>query len=104
MPIQKMTPQEMLLRMQSGDAPVLLDVREAEEYERGTVRTAQNAPLSALAECAAALVPDRQTPIAVICQSGRRSAMAAAQLSAMGYAHIYDLGGVMDWPQPLVRP
>ena len=104
MQVQRMTPQELLLRRQAGDAPVLLDVREADEYQKGTVAAAQNAPLSAFAARAALLVPDKQTPVAVICHSGRHSAMAAEQLCEMGYAHVYDLGGVMEWPQPLVRP
>ena len=32
------------------------------------------------------------------CRTGRRSALAAAQLFDQGYTHLYDLGGLNGWP------
>ena len=35
--------------------------------------------------------------ILVYCRSGNRSAQAAKKLADMGYANVYDFGGIMTW-------
>ncbi len=75
---------------------MLLDEREASEYEGGHVEGAVNAPLSSLD--ANQLSYPKDKPIYVICRSGNRSAQAASQLQDAGYTEIYDVsGGMMAW-------
>jgi|SRR3989344_6063544 len=46
------------------------------------------------------LPADKNTPIAIYCKSGRMSASAAQQLTALGYKNIYDLkGGMIAWKE-----
>ncbi len=51
-----------------------------------------------LAQRAQAELPDKRQVIFVYCRSGRRSEAAAKELVAMGYNHVYDVGGIIDWP------
>lgn len=81
---------------------LLFDVREEEEYITGH---AANAILFTLDDISAAsaeeLIPSKETPVMVCCRTGRRSREAAAKLEALGYAEIYDLGGLVGWPYGL---
>ena len=43
------------------------------------------------------LLPDKEQTIYVYCRSGRRSKEASAKLAAMGYSHIIECGGILDW-------
>ena len=40
----------------------------------------------------------KDAQLLVYCRSGRRSAEAAQKLLALGYEHVYDFGGIIDWP------
>ena len=47
---------------------------------------------------------DKAKPTYVYCRSGARSAKAAEQLSKAGFGQVHNLlGGVLDWPEKLVR-
>ena len=47
---------------------------------------------------AAEVLPDKDAEWLIYCRTGRRSADAAQKLDALGYTHIYDLGGILSWP------
>ena len=84
-----------------GDA-VLLDVREEPEYITGHARDALLLPVDELTEETAALaVGTKDTPVLVYCRTGRRSREAARKLEEMGYAEVYDMGGLVGWPYGL---
>ena len=81
---------------------VLLDVREEEEYVTGHARGAQLLPFEEItAGTAAALIPQKDTPVLLYCRSGRRSAVAAEKLLRLGYRRLYDIGGLVGWPYGL---
>ena len=82
---------------------MLVDVRTSEEFANGHIPGAMLLPLDVLAGRAAAALPDKEANIIVNCQSGARSAIAAAQLAAMGYKNVYDLGGIIGWPYEITR-
>lgn len=76
--------------------PLLLDVRGPLEFARRHLPGAVLLPLPELA-ARAAEVP-RQGPVVVYCQSGVRSAQAAARLQSLGYANVQTLrGGLDEW-------
>ncbi|WMJ82549.1 redoxin domain-containing protein [Oscillospiraceae bacterium LTW-04] len=77
---------------------VLLDVRTEQEYKEKRIPGAVLIPDYELAERAQAELPDKRQVIFVYCRSGRRSEAAAKELVAMGYNHVYDMGGIIDWP------
>ena len=83
----------------SADPAVfLVDVRTPEEYAEGHLRGAANMDWNAedFLECFEAACP-KETPVAVYCRTGRRSAEAAKKLSKAGYAVTNLLGGIEGW-------
>ena len=81
------------------DAPILIDVREADEYLSGHVPGAINIPLSELvgreSECGLG------DTVYVICQAGGRSARAcehlSQQLNLQSVSFVNVLGGTGAW-------
>lgn len=82
---------------------VLVDVRTPEEYAMGHIPGAMLLTLDKLPQQAVTSLPDKDASIIVYCQSGGRSAFAASHLSARGYKHVYDLGGIFGWPYGITR-
>lgn len=84
---------------------MLLDVRHEAEFARGYIPGAiwlDNDDI-ARQERLDVLPENKDTVLIVYCRSGRRSQMAARQLEAMGYANVFDMGGILDWPFEIVR-
>lgn len=78
----------------------LLDVRTPEEYAQGHVAGAVNLNMQdADFLPRAKQMLQKEKTVAVYCRSGRRSAMAAARLSAEGFKVVNMLGGIMAWQQ-----
>ncbi|MGE5764606.1 MAG: rhodanese-like domain-containing protein [Mycobacterium leprae] len=74
---------------------VLLDVRDAWEWQAGRAPGARHIPLAALPGRLAELPTDR--PVVVICRSGNRSAAAAALLARTGRTAVNLAGGMRAW-------
>lgn len=96
-------PQDAVARAARGEL-VVIDVRDTGELRAsGKAKGALHVPLMVLRmkldpaspECLPGLTPD--TPIALYCASGGRSQGAAQMLIALGYAEVYNLGGLMHW-------
>jgi sulfur-carrier protein adenylyltransferase/sulfurtransferase len=86
----------MALRHTTGDF-VLLDVREQQEYNLGTIPGALTIGRSNLEKNVEAQVP-RDKTVVVFCASGNRSAFAAQVLGAMGYDNVRSLReGFSGW-------
>ena len=84
-----LTPEEVHRRMTAGEL-VLVDVREPYEYEAGHVPESVHIELERLASAAAQIPDDR--PVAFLCLSGARSAMATNAFRRAGY-EAYNVGG-----------
>ena len=82
----------------SDDAPVLVDVRERDEWEQGRIAGAVHVPRGHLESKIEAAAPDRSRPVLLYCSAGNRSAFAAKTLAELGYEHPISLaGGYTDW-------
>lgn len=80
----------------AGPAPLLVDVREANEFAAVRAEGAVLAPLSTFMARHAELPKDR--PLLMICQSGARSARATAFLLANGWPDVANVaGGTLAW-------
>lgn len=79
---------------------VLIDVRSKEEYNEGHIEKAINIPYNELQD---KIHYDLKTKIAVYCQTGSRSHLAALILNDMGYKTVYDLGGITKYQGKLVK-
>lgn len=73
-----------------------IDVRTEEEYEGGHAVKAAHFPLDALERDLSKL--DKDKPVYVICQTGRRSQKGAEILQKAGFKDIYNIeGGTSAW-------
>ena len=82
------------------DGVALVDVRTQEEYEAAHLGSAVNVDWHSdtFLEQIEATFP-KETPLAIYCRSGRRSAEAAAKLAKAGYT-VYNLsGGYQAWTE-----
>jgi phage shock protein E len=102
--ISKMTHQQAIEAMNQDSTIVLVDVRTVEEFATGYVAGAINIPIDDIATTFESQISDKDTRLFIICRSGNRSALASEQLKKMGYTNITDIGGIINWPQPLVQP
>jgi rhodanese-related sulfurtransferase len=90
---------ELQRRHAAGDAVVLVDVRQPEEFTvpPGHLPGAVNVPLADLSGRAGELAARRQ-PVLLVCKTDRRSARAATELVAAGFRDVAVLrGGTDGW-------
>jgi rhodanese-related sulfurtransferase len=90
------TVQELKQRLEKGDTPVLLDVREPYEYSLAKLEGSMLIPLGTLPESLDKL--DRGAEIVAYCHHGMRSADAVGFLLQQGYSNVKNLvGGIDAW-------
>ena len=87
--------------MDANTDAIIVDVRTQKEFDEGHIAGAISIANESIGKEMPALLPDLEAEILVYCRSGNRSAQAAEKLAALGYTHIYDFGGLSDWPYPL---
>ena len=95
--LHQLTPGEVEARLGGGAPPLLLDVREPEEFvgDLGHISGALLVPLDALERRLPKLVGYADRDVVVVCRAGARSASAGAILERGGFRHVYNLGGGM---------
>jgi len=77
---------------------VLLDVREADEYEQGAIPGAVHLPRGFLEFQVEGRIPDKSAHVVVYCAAGVRSAFAAKTMTDLGYEDAVSLaGGFNRW-------
>jgi molybdopterin/thiamine biosynthesis adenylyltransferase/rhodanese-related sulfurtransferase len=80
------------------DRSVILDVREADEFEQGVLPGSIHIPRGFLELQVEGKLPKKDQPIIVYCAGGIRSAFACKVLQEMGYQEVYSLiGGFNRW-------
>jgi len=78
--------------------PLIVDVREPQEFAAGTIAGAVLIPRGVLASTIARVAPDPATEIVLLCSHGNRSALAAKELQDLGYQNVASLaGGMTTW-------
>jgi molybdopterin/thiamine biosynthesis adenylyltransferase/rhodanese-related sulfurtransferase len=96
--IDEVSSPEVLGRMGELDRPLLLDVREQDEWQEGHLPGAVHIPRGNLESRVETLIPDRSREIVVYCAVGARSAFAAKSLIELGYDNVASMaGGFTDW-------
>jgi rhodanese-related sulfurtransferase len=92
----QISPAELKARLEAGDKPVLLDVREPWEVAIAALPGILTMPLHEVPQRWREL--DAQAEIVVICRSGMRSQNAATFLMQQGITQVYNLaGGLLAW-------
>ncbi len=99
---QQITQEEAEEMMRADDGLIIVDVRRQDEFESGHIPGAILIPNESIGtECPKEL-PDLNQIIMIYCRSGRRSKEASQKLADMGYTHIYEFGGIIDWTGEVV--
>jgi sulfur-carrier protein adenylyltransferase/sulfurtransferase len=96
--VPELSPTEVKQKLDRGETPVLLDVREKEEYRDGHLEGALSLPRGFLEIRVEEAVPDRSTAIIAYCAGGTRSLIAARTLREMGYENVTSMSeGFTGW-------
>ncbi len=91
---ENISPRELKERLDAGDEPVLLDVRERWEYDLARIEGSTLIPLSEMEERFRELDPAAET--IVICHHGARSAHVTQALNRSGFHYASNLEGGLD--------
>jgi sulfur dioxygenase len=100
--VRQVSATELQARIESGNRPFILDVREEDEFhgELGHIQGSQLIPLRSLPEKIATLNDLKGTEIVVVCRAGVRSTTAAAILTGLGFERVSNLkGGMLEWTE-----
>jgi molybdopterin/thiamine biosynthesis adenylyltransferase/rhodanese-related sulfurtransferase len=97
---------------QSGDGngagPILIDVREKDEWTEGYIPGARWISRGFLEQRIEDQVPEKSSEIVLYCAGGTRSALAARSLAELGYTNVKSMaGGFAAWKRaglPFDRP
>lgn len=93
--LPQLNPEQARARLEQDPKPVVLDVRQPEEFRAGHIAGARLIPLGELPVRMKEL--PRESELIVVCQSGSRSSSAAQQLHAQGYRVFNLRGGMTAW-------
>jgi molybdopterin/thiamine biosynthesis adenylyltransferase/rhodanese-related sulfurtransferase len=83
-----------------GGAVVLIDTREPHEYQEAHLENGKLVPPGLLGDEIGEAASDKSARTILYCRSGNRSAIAAAQMQALGYENVASLaGGILAWQE-----
>lgn len=82
-----------LVKLLNAPNRVIIDVRTESEYNGGHVAGAVLIPHDDIRKRIHAVVPSKNTPIILYCQSGRRAGIAKSTLESLGYRNVVNAGG-----------
>lgn len=96
MNIRQISAAELAARLQGGDPPVLLDVREPHEREVSKLANDVSIPMGEVLARMGEL--DKSAEIVVYCRTGGRSNRVAEALISSGFSNVSNLaGGINGW-------
>jgi adenylyltransferase/sulfurtransferase len=102
-----LTPPALKAKLDAGEKPFLVDVREATETATGYIQGAVLMPVRMFPRNLGKIPSNRNAEIIVICGSGLRSSYVVMALSTMGYRNVNGLVlGMREWNAqnfPVVR-
>jgi rhodanese-related sulfurtransferase len=87
------SPEELAHRIESGSAPVVLDVRSRDEFAGGHIPGAINIPYDEIDARRSEIPASASDEIVVLCQSGGRARIAEQTLREQGHDNVRDLTG-----------
>jgi hydroxyacylglutathione hydrolase len=89
---------ELLQRIKSNNAPVVVDTRSEMEFRKGHIPGAINAPVRKILLNRAQLPQDKSREMVITCMHGQRATMAKFLLGLYGYRNTTLLEGFLeDW-------
>ncbi|MCP3673667.1 MAG: rhodanese-like domain-containing protein [Gammaproteobacteria bacterium] len=113
--IKEVFPWDLDEKINSDNKPLIVDIREAGEYEAMHIADSIFIPRGLLEQACEwdydntipELVKAREREVVVVCRSGSRSVMAALTMHLMGYQNVASLKtgvrGWNDYDQPMIN-
>lgn len=96
--MKQMTAKELHAYLQSGEKPLMIDVREAHELPHGMIEGAIHVPMNDIPARLHELDDYKDKTIVLICRSGKRSEQVAEFMHFKGFADLVNLnGGMNSW-------
>lgn len=94
----EISPAELKARLDNGERPFILDIRESHEIAICSLKNSAHIPMGELPNRHSELADHKAGEIVVYCRSGARSDRCAAFLRAQGYECVLNLtGGILRW-------
>jgi hydroxyacylglutathione hydrolase len=87
---------ELLQRINSNSAPVIIDPRSEIEFKKGHIPGAINAPVRKILLNRAHLLKDKNREMVIACMHGQRAVMAKWLLALYGYRNTALLEGYLE--------
>lgn len=112
--ITEIMPWDLEEKLESNEQPLIVDIRERDEFDAMHIDGSILAPRGILESCCdydydetiPQLAAARDKEVIVVCRSGNRSALAAFTMQLMGYKNVASLKtGLKGWneyDQPLI--
>lgn len=90
---------DVVAAVESGKAPVIIDVRGPDAHGRGHIEGATHIPLDDLRAREKELPTDKTTRMVVYCGNGTKlGPLGTAKLQSMGYTNVANMsGGIEGW-------
>ena len=86
------------VRLMDDESLVILDTREAQEFDSGYIKGAVHIPMSQMKKRIGELEKYKSRPVLIYCRSGSRSSHTGKLLSNAGFENVQNLaGGMMAW-------
>ena len=90
---ERISAEDLLTRIESGAAPVILDVRSRAEFATGHVPGARHVPFWRMSKLVRELPISRDSEVVVYCGHGPRALIAAQALRRRGFTRVTYLEG-----------
>jgi len=104
--VEELSVEALKARLDAGETPLVVDVREPHELEISRLEFARHLPMGEIADRLGELDPNE--PLVVMCRSGGRSLQVARFLESRGFRSVSNLtGGILAWGEridPSLRP
>ena len=94
-PVSTIQATELSDRLKNGKRPLVIDVRQPDEYRTGHIAGAKLIPLNKLSNRINELPQSRE--IICVCASGNRSGSATRMLVKAGFTAVNLKGGMNSW-------
>jgi rhodanese-related sulfurtransferase len=96
--VREISVEELKLRRDRGQNPLVLDVREAWELQLASIPDVVHVPMNTLPERLSEF--SREVETIVMCHAGGRSMRVAQYLSNQGFTNVANLsGGISAWSE-----
>lgn len=93
---RKISADEGQALMNKGNVTIV-DVRTPQEYAEKHIPGAINIPVESIGDKKPVELANTEDELIVYCRTGVRSKQASDKLVGLGYQHVNDMGGIVDW-------